>query len=584
MSKKQLKALIMALTFLSVMLLCACAGAAGDTQSDGAWDAKNAVYITLSGNAISVNSNTSETGVSVDGTTATITKAGTYVLEGTLNDGQIIIEATKKDEVQLVLNGASLSCSTSAPIWNKKASKLIVTLADNTVNTVNDSATYVYAEGEDEPDAAIFSKDDLTVNGSGTLTVQGNYNNGIGTKDNLVINGGTIIVTAVNDGLRGRDSVTITGGSFTITSGNDGIKSNNDEDTSKGWIIIEGGVFGITAAYDGIQAETSLTVSGGQFTIVSGGGSENAAERSEYGWNQGGMLPGQQTATTTTSTDSSDSYKGLKAGTTLEISGGIIYIDAADDTVHANGDITITGGQLSLLSGDDGVHADGALTIAAGTIEVEKSYEGLEGATVSISGGVIRLTASDDAINAAGGTDSTVGMFGRDSFLAGGSSDYWIEISGGDIAFTAGGDGIDSNGALTISGGTIIALINSTMDNEALDCDGTFTITGGTIIYGGTGTGGTSTTAQSYVYINTGVPANSVISLQKDGVTLVSFTPEIDCQNLIFSLPDIVSGESYGIYSNGSLLTTTVAGTGGGSGMFGGGGGGGRNQGGNRKP
>ena len=228
--------------------LTGCASAAPDVNAEQT--AAAAATITLNGGSASVQGK----GAAVQGTVITISDAGTYRITGTLDDGQIVIDAGKDDAVTLVLDNANISCSNSAGIYAKQAGTTTLLLQDGTQNSVSDAAQYAYPDGGDEPDAAIFAKDDLTIAGSGTLTVTGSFNNAIGSKDNLLIESGTLIVTAANDGLRGRDSVTITDGNFTIDAQGDGIKSNNDEDAEKGWITLSGGVYQITAGNDGIQS------------------------------------------------------------------------------------------------------------------------------------------------------------------------------------------------------------------------------------------------------------------------------------------------------------------------------------------
>ena len=166
--------------------------------------------------------------------------------------------------MRLVLKGADLTCSTSAPLHAiKSADKTMITLAEGTENSVTDGTSYIFDDTEaQEPNAAVFSKDDLTINGSGSLTVTANYNNGIASKDDLKITGGNITVDAANDGLKGRDCIGIKAGTVTVNAGGDGLQATNDEDTEKGYISIEGGVFNITAGTDGIQAQTTLAING----------------------------------------------------------------------------------------------------------------------------------------------------------------------------------------------------------------------------------------------------------------------------------------------------------------------------------
>lgn len=195
--------------------------------------------------------------------------------------------------MQLVLDGVSITCSDSSPILVRNADKVKVTLAADSENTLTDGASY--AEDDDNPDAALFSKDDLILNGSGTLTATGNYKHGIAGNDDLVITGGTYNVTSVSHALRGKDSVCILDGTFNLTSEKDGIQASNTEDADKGWVQIDGGTYTITSSGDGIQAETDLTINGGDFTILSGGGAENGPDHTDsmmFGGGGGGRMPG----------------------------------------------------------------------------------------------------------------------------------------------------------------------------------------------------------------------------------------------------------------------------------------------------
>jgi hypothetical protein len=205
--------------------------------------------ITLAGDSITFEGN----GATVNGKIITLTSAGTYSVSGTLTDGQIVVDTADPETVVLVLNGVDITYSTSAPIYVRNAEKTVITLADGTENIVTDGVAYVFSDGDpDEPNAAIFSKDDLTINGSGSLTVHANYNNGIASKDDLKITGGTITVNAVNDGIKGRDSIAVLDGTITINAGGDGLQANNDEDAEKGYVFIEGGVVEVIAGQDGV--------------------------------------------------------------------------------------------------------------------------------------------------------------------------------------------------------------------------------------------------------------------------------------------------------------------------------------------
>lgn len=541
------------LILLSALLAALLGLAMGAVAETSAPDVGSATIIALADAGISIDG----PGASAQGSTLTITAAGTYVLSGSLSDGQILVEAAKEDVVTLVLNGVQVSCSHSAPLYAKQADSVLLYLAEDSENYFSDATDYVYANEETEPSAAIFVKDDLTIAGPGSLTAYGNYQNGIASQDDLVIESGTIQITAVHDGLRGRDATTIAGGTLTINAGNDGIKANNS-DEGKGWILISGGSVSITAGYDGIQAESSLEVIGGELQIVAGGGAGNAPARAEEG--RGGFW--SESADTAEATES-DSYKGLKAGTRLSISGGNLCINAADDTLHTNDDLDITGGTLELSSGDDGIHADGAVVIADGTIQILRSYEGIEGATITINGGSINLVASDDGLNAAGGSDGNSGLFGRDQFAS--NENYWIVVNGGSLTVNAQGDGIDSNGNLTINGGIIMVHGPTSGGDGALDANGEILVTDGALIAAGSSgmaeaPGNGSTQPTLAIYYTQGQAAGTIVELlSSDGTLLASYTAEKTIQTVLFSVPGLEQGASYTIRTNGSSVATTLS-------------------------
>lgn len=227
---------------------------------------EDAVTITLNNNTATASGE----GVTVDGSKVTITKPGDYVLSGALTDGQIVVEVTKEEKVQLVLNGVDITCSNSAAIYVKSADKVSLTLVKDTTNKVQDGLNYTFADGEDEPNACIFSKDDLSINGEGTLLVIGNYNNGIASKNDLKIISGNVSVTAPNNGLKGKDSVCILNGNISIDVDGDGIKSDNEVESENGYVYIYSGTITIDAAEDGIQAITAVTLKNGTITIDAG--------------------------------------------------------------------------------------------------------------------------------------------------------------------------------------------------------------------------------------------------------------------------------------------------------------------------
>ncbi|GGP09120.1 carbohydrate-binding domain-containing protein [Oceanobacillus neutriphilus] len=497
---------------------------------------------------------TSSEGVTVDGQTVTITEAGTYVLSGELADGQVIVNIDKEEKVHLVLKDVTITNSQGPAILIEQAEKVITTLADGTSNTLTDGTDYQLADDETEPDATFFSKEDLVINGEGELIVNGNYNNGIRSKDDLILISGSYTVNAKNNALKGKDSVQISDGIYTLTTEEgDGIQANNSDDEAKGFIAIDGGNFTITSGRDGIQAETAARLQAADITI--------------------------QTGTNTISSE--ESYKGIKAGTELLIQSGSYDIHTADDSLHSDGDITIENGDLLLASEDDGIHADNNLTINGGNLTVTDSYEGLEAGVITINDGDIQITASDDGLNASGdsGTTEESETSASASFGGPGGAEQpdeskMILINGGTLAVDAQGDGLDSNGNIQMSGGTVTVDGPTDNGNGALDYDGTFELSGGILITAGSNgmamnVSESSSQASFGIYFTEAQEAGTIISLQdSSGNVIATYQPSKAFQHLVISSPELKVGETYtliqgteadnseknGYYENGSIV------------------------------
>ncbi|WP_138294656.1 carbohydrate-binding domain-containing protein [Clostridium sp. BSD2780061688st1 E8] len=521
-----------------------------------AWDEGSATAIAFSGTAASV----SGAGVSVSGNCVTITSPGTYVLTGTLEEGQLIVDAGKEDVVRLVLNGVSMHCSTSSPLYAKQAGKTVVSLAPGTENTLSDGSDYVFPDAEsDEPNATLFCKDDLTLNGTGSLTINAQFNNGIASKDTLKIMEGQITIDAADDAILGRDLLVVQGGTVTLRAQDDGLKSTNDTDAAKGSIVISGGQLDITSQGDGIQAYAGLFISGGELRIVTASGSANAAMRTDCNeMVRGGFPSAEQTAQ-----EDETSAKGLKAGGLLSITDGTFDLDTLDDALHSNGALTVSGGTFTLATGDDALHADGALSVSDGTLDISACYEGLEGTSIDISGGEIALVASDDGINASDGSEATSqGMAAPGSV---GNSNCAISISGGTIYVDASGDGLDSNGSITMSGGTLLISGPVNDGNGALDFDGSFEVTGGLLIAAGSaGMVQTPTQQGSQNILSMTCTAQQaagtpIVLTDKEGNTLASFTPNKAFRNVILSLPDLVADSEYALTCGDNTVSFTAA-------------------------
>ena len=547
------------------------------TDRDWNGSYENAVQVTLSDGGSTADGS----GVTVDGSVITVTAEGTYRFAGSLTEGQIRVAAGETDKVQLVFSGVSVAKTGHAALYILSCDKVFVTLEAGTENALASSGDFVQTD-DNSVDAAVFSKSDVVINGSGSLAVLCETGHGIVSKDDLKITGGSVAVNAAKQGVTGKDSVRIAGGSITVQAGTDAIRSKNEEDSAKGYIYIAGGTFALTAGHDGLDASAYCMIEDGSFAVTTGEGSASVTH-SEGQWG-GGMMPGWGGMGGTAEETDTESVKGIKAATTLQITGGSFAIDSEDDALHSNGDLTVSGGSFSIASGDDAFHADNTLAISGGTIDITKSYEGLEGNYITVSGGDIKLVASDDGMNAAGGNDGSgmAGPFGGGMGGFGEATDAEIIISGGSLVLNAGGDGIDSNGDLTVTSGTVYLDGPTNGGNGSLDYAGTARITGGTFIaLGSVGMamnfGTESTQGAILCSLNGMAPAGTQVSVKDSkGNVLASYASQKDFQSILISAPGMEKGGTYtvsvGTASAEFTLDDIIYGSG--SGMGGGMGGG----------
>ena len=558
-----------------------------DRDFEVGYDESESAVITLNGTTASCDSES----VYINDGTVTITDEGIYILSGELDDGMVIVDAEDTDKIQLVLDGVTIQSSSSAAIYVRQADKVFVTMAADTENTLSNGGEFT-AIDDNHIDAVIFSKDDITLNGSGTLHVSSTAGHGIVSKDSLRITSGSYVITCAGHGLAGKDEVCIANASFQMEVGKDGIHAENDDDETLGGVYIQSGTFDITAEGDGISGATDVQLIDGQYNIKTGAGSEAVAiEDMQNGMTQqagnmgghGGMQRpdgafGQQdgemqrpdgefgqdggmqrpdgeisqdvfSETEPGTDEDSVSTKGIKAGNMLIIGGGTYALCTEDDALHSNMNVMVNCGSFEITSGDDAIHAEETLSVTDGKINIAGCYEGLEGLSVEISGGEITLIARDDGLNAAGGTG------GRDSGCK-------VMISGGTIGITAGGDGIDANGSLSITGGYTTVCGPTQGDTATLDYDTGGTISGGTFI--GTGASSMAQTfsdsAQGVITVNVeNQSAQTIIDItDSDGQNILTWEPELSYGVVIFSGPELISGEVYTV-TCGSYTQTVTA-------------------------
>ena len=487
---------------------------ASDADKTGAYDASAATTITASGGSAEV-SGADAGSVTVDGGTVTITDSGTYVVSGAL-DGQVVVNADKAD-VRLVLAGVSITNTGGPAIDIQDAGSAVMVLAEGTTNTLADGSAYADTS-EDAATAALFSSDTLTITGTGSLNVTGSYNDGISSKNGLVITGEpTITVDAVDDGVRGKDYLLVSSGSLTVSAGGDGLKSSEDNDETKGFVALGDATVNVTSGDDGVSATTDVTVDGTTLSIAAGGGQANATVSEEQGPGQGAPdqgapgqgAPGQDQAAGGQADDSQSesstaSPKGINAGVTYAQDTGSITIDAADEGLQA-AFVNVNGGNLDIASGDDGINASNGDYTIEGYESADSESD--DGSVITISGGQVQIDyANSDGIDsngsahvtggevvvggAAGSMDGSVDANGETTLVGVSAS---IPVAEGDTITVTGADGTSWTLTSTVSADavTVLGLSEGGEYTVATTSGGSTTATAGALSAGmGGGPGG----------------------------------------------------------------------------------------------
>lgn len=503
-----------------------------DHDLDASYDEASSTKIAFSEESAAVDG----TGATADGSVVTISDEGTYIVSGSASDAQIVVAAdADAAKVRIVLAGVRIENEAAPAISVESAEQCVITLAEGTSNVVVSGASV-----EDEADAALYSTADLALNGTGALDVSAPYGKGIHSTDGLVVTGGTYAVAAADDGLSGKDCVKIAEGDLTIEAGADGIKSSNDEDEGRGFVSIDGGTLSIDAADDGIQA-------------------------ARY----------------------------------VRLGGGSVSVTAEDDGIHSDGDVALAGSTLTISAGDDGVHGEYVLEVAAGRNDVDRSEEGLEAQAIYVHGGETAVTSSDDGLNAStpeaekDGSSRTaaydpaspsdaeeIHLGGGGMPSAGGfpngmedsDASCLIDISGGFLYVNAAGDGLDSNGNLSIGGGTTVVSGPEDGGNGALDYSLEGTYEGGTVLaVGSSGMAqGFSGASGAWAAADVDGDAGDAVSLvDAEGNVLASLVSDKAFQSVIVASDKlhegseariVVGGEASGASSLSSLAGAVTSG------------------------
>lgn len=554
---------------------------------DGAWETVGATRISLNGGSASVAGG----GAYFFDGNVVIAQSGQYVISGTLDDGSVIVSADGNSKVWILLDGAEISCTDDACLRIDQADKVFLTLAEGADNRFSGGAEYSDTAQEDKTGGVIYAHDDLTINGTGSLTLEAAFKHGIDANDDLVITGGSLTVNAAADAIHVHDSFRIENAALTLAAGDDGIRVSTEE----GYFYQESGSIGIDAGGDGVSTLGNILLAGGKLSVTAGddgihtesGFSASETELAITAGDDGIHTAGELTVTACTLLVDTEN-DGLQAGGELRIdsgeltlkaadngmnaeggivlSDGVLTLDTGSDGIHAAGDIRCEGGKLTIRSEDDGIHSDAAVVVTGGTLFIEKCYEGIEGLTIDISGGDVTVYPTDDGLNANGGSGGFGGHgggFGMEQTgqnqTAAETAETWIHISGGTVTVVNGSardsDGLDSNGDILISGGTVRVSLNNDGSNNAIDfaseSGGVCEISGGDVIACGSyamAEGFTSGSTQPSIMYNIsgGAAAGTTVSLEDaDGNVLMSYEAPCSFSSVTMSSPELKLGESY---------------------------------------
>ena len=542
-------------------------------DQNGSWDTTGAAAITLTGDGASISGN----GAYVYDGNVVIAEAGRYVLSGSLEDGSIIVDAHDSSKVWILLDGVEINCSDDACIQVDQADKVFLTLAEGSQNILTSGSVYSDTALSDGTDGAIFAHDDLTINGGGSLTVTAQYSHGISANDDLVITGGTITISAVDDAIHVNDSIRIKDAAITATAGDDGVLTSNE--VENGYLYIESGTLDITASGDGIHTTGDITVAGGE-TNISAGDDGIHSDASVY-VTDGTILI-------------SDCYEGIEA-LIIDVSGGDVSINCEDDGLNANGGSgdmfggggRMDGGQNDGTFGHGGMHGSGTDDGTTGERPTppEMGEESMSGemptppdmGTEGMSG---EMPTPPDM---SGESMSGEMPAGQETGTASGSGqssadtedvETYISISGGNIMIVnevgQDADGMDSNGDIKISGGTIYISLLGTGSNCAVDyaseSGGVAEITGGTIIACGASSmaeGFDTTSTQASILYNTSTVAEAGTTLtvaDADGSVLLSWEVPCGFSSALISCPEMKVGGTYTVSAGGTSEEITLEG------------------------
>ena len=483
-----------------------------------------------------------------------INVSGVYVLSGNYN-GEIEVGSCNDEEVRIILNSVNIQTKESslnpAILFKKTSALRILTIKDNTINTLKDNVGNV---GDDAEESIISSKkSSLTINGKGTLNLEtvGEYSSGIKVKKELTIIDTSININANKNGIKADDKIITQGARISINALNDGMKTDKEPESEEealefassmeeGYIYIKNSSIDIISGDDGIDANNAMYIDNltdNHINIVTNNGAPSSITESSSD-NADGKAIKVGGITYIDENDNETDYSATYENNySLIIKGGTFNLNSNDDAISSKGNLFILDGTYDISSGDDAIHAEYLTSISEGTIKINKCYEGIEGASVEIRGGNININSVDDGINAAN-SDLT-------------NYDYYVYISGGNICVDAEGDGVDSNGWIKMEGGNLTIYGPTKQDNGSLDSVTGVLITGGNLIaIGPTGMVETPVKNSTQCYISINLPSSQsadtpIKVYDEDENELLNITPQKKYQSVILSLCEFNLNDTY---------------------------------------
>lgn len=529
----------------------------------------------------------------VDGTGAayskgvlTISLPGTYHLSGKLSDGYIFVNSESKDKkVKLIFDGVEIYSSKSSPVFVASSPKETqIILAQNSVNSLRDNKDRVLSAEEKESDdyskATVFSKDDLQIEGTGTLNISANFEKGIYSKDDLQIKGGVLNITSADDAIRGKDSLEISNSTIKISAKGDGLRTSLEEE-NKGDLTVSNSNIEIESDLDGIQSVGTLSLSDSTISIICAHGASDdmtsAPKDMKKGMGGFGNRP-DPFSNNSGNENTTPSAKGIKSAKDMTVTNCNITVNSVDDALHSNSSLSLTNSTAEIKTNDDGLHSELYLNIINSTVTATLSYEGLEAQEISVENSVIDITATDDGLNAAAadnqeenpafsggnvekkepekpskfspkGPNGMGGMGGMDEY----NSSCQIKITDSTLCIKAEGDGIDSNGDIEISNSTAVIYGPTNGGNGSLDYAGECKVLSGTVIAAGSNGMAQDVSDGSVpsLYFTCGVKENTLLTItDENSKEIITFSSPKQYSCVVFASDKLEKGKSYTVYTN----------------------------------